>query len=306
MDSASPGAMSEREEVQYQELATWLSCSAQGLRNRETGSAESYAGSAALPVLYERPLRLPRGVEQLFNPSEDPAHLTLIDADLIGSVAGVGVGPALVCLCSDPEVYLFRNSLPGPLCAQLGNAQGVRSYPATVHRDGVGSVVDLASRDAQVYSIDPSDFCPWLKLGLGYLAQSIGGTFSQLEPLQVVSYGVGQKFTYHMDYFSDEYLTSPAGVAMGGQRTSSIIIYLNDDYQGGETAFPELGFKVRGQTGDTLLFKNTILNRIADNRTRHAGLPVTSGKKHIGVSWVRQRCPLRASATTLGSNTPNS
>ncbi len=41
-----------------------------------------------------------------------------------------------------------------------------------------------------------------------------------------------------------------------GRRVATCLTWLNEDYEGGETAFPEIGWKHRGKTGDAMLFLN--------------------------------------------------
>ncbi|XP_019089006.1 PREDICTED: probable prolyl 4-hydroxylase 11 [Camelina sativa] len=66
------------------------------------------------------------------------------------------------------------------------------------------------------------------------------------EPLQVIHYGVGQKFEPHFDGF---------------QRIATVLMYLSDVEEGGETVFPaakgnisKKGLSVRPKKGDALLF----------------------------------------------------
>ena len=51
----------------------------------------------------------------------------------------------------------------------------------------------------------------------------------------------------------------------------TLLLYLNDDYQGGETDFPELNWKFKGRKGDALWFWNVGTDGLLDFRTRHAG-----------------------------------
>ncbi|KAL6226972.1 hypothetical protein ACLB2K_000931 [Fragaria x ananassa] len=53
------------------------------------------------------------------------------------------------------------------------------------------------------------------------------------EGLQILHYEVGQKYEPHFDYFQDEYNTRN-----GGQRMATILMYLSDVEEGGETVFP--------------------------------------------------------------------
>jgi prolyl 4-hydroxylase len=67
----------------------------------------------------------------------------------------------------------------------------------------------------------------------------------------------------------------------------TFLVYLDDDYEGGETAFPALGISFRGQIGDGLMFRNAARDGTPDQRAIHAGLPVTQGVKHIASRWIR-------------------
>jgi prolyl 4-hydroxylase len=69
----------------------------------------------------------------------------------------------------------------------------------------------------------------------------------------------------------------------------TVIVYLNEGFDGGETDFPELGIRTLGGKGDALIFRNASPAGEADLRTRHAGLPVTQGVKWIASRWIRQR-----------------
>ena len=67
----------------------------------------------------------------------------------------------------------------------------------------------------------------------------------------------------------------------------TFLVYLDEGYEGGETAFPALGITVRGRIGDGLLFRNASAEGAPDPRAIHAGLPVTRGVKHLASRWIR-------------------
>ncbi|MEO7410034.1 MAG: 2OG-Fe(II) oxygenase, partial [Sphingomicrobium sp.] len=73
------------------------------------------------------------------------------------------------------------------------------------------------------------------------------------------------------------------------KRDWTALIWLNDDYDGGETDFPDLGVRVKGGVGDLLLFHNVRDDGTPDDRMMHAGLPVTSGVKWMASRWIRGR-----------------
>ncbi len=68
-----------------------------------------------------------------------------------------------------------------------------------------------------------------------------------------------------------------------------MLVYLNEDYTGGETLFLKTGVKVRGNAGDGLLFRNAAPDGTPDPDSLHAGLPVITGEKFIASRWIRQK-----------------
>lgn len=114
-----------------------------------------------------------------------------------------------------------------------------------------------------------------------------------LEAAMVLHYAPGEEFLPHLD-FLDTSLPGPAAdVAERGQRVVTFLVSLNADYQGGETEFPELGCRWKGQTGSGLFFWNVEPDGRPDPRTRHAGLPPASGEKWLLSQWVRARAVRR-------------
>ena len=69
----------------------------------------------------------------------------------------------------------------------------------------------------------------------------------------------------------------------------TFLLYLNEGYKGGETAFPQLGWQYKGRTGDALFFYNATPDGAPDRRTLHAGTPTTRGEKYLFSQWIRFR-----------------
>jgi hypothetical protein len=74
---------------------------------------------------------------------------------------------------------------------------------------------------------------------------------------------------------------------MRGQRALTVLIYLNDDYAGGDTAFPMLGRSFKGRKGDALIFWNLAQDGAPDGRTLHIGTAPTKGEKWLFSQWIR-------------------
>jgi hypothetical protein len=88
----------------------------------------------------------------------------------------------------------------------------------------------------------------------------------------------GQEFLPHFDFLDTAKPGYAKDVAEHGQRVLTFLLCLNDDYEGGETEFPLLGKRWKGQKGSALFFWNVEPNGMPDRRTGHAGLPPTRGR----------------------------
>ncbi|XP_061359279.1 probable prolyl 4-hydroxylase 3 isoform X2 [Gastrolobium bilobum] len=120
------------------------------------------------------------------------------------------------------------------------------------------------------------------------------------EGLQVLHYEVGQKYEPHYDYFLDEFNTKN-----GGQRIATVLMYLSDVEEGGETIFPAAkanfssvpwwndlsecarkGISVKPKMGDALLFWSMRPDATLDPSSLHGGCPVIRGNKWSSTKWM--------------------
>jgi prolyl 4-hydroxylase len=179
-----------------------------------------------------------------------------------------------------PEVDLFRSFLSPAECAYLIETAMPVFVPATVGHVSrmVGGVIP------QIRTCETAGL-PWVRESPAVhainrrIAAASGTQADWGEPLQVLRYRPGQEFKPHRDCTAD----------VANQRILTMLIYLNEDYSGGETLFLKTGLKVRGRTGDALLFRNADDNGAPDMDTLHAGLPVQSGEKYLASRWIRRR-----------------
>ncbi|VAH16815.1 unnamed protein product [Triticum turgidum subsp. durum] len=115
------------------------------------------------------------------------------------------------------------------------------------------------------------------------------------EGLQVLHYEVGQKYEPHFDYFHDDFNTKN-----GGQRIATVLMYLSDVEEGGETVFPSAkvnsssipfhnelsecakrGISVKPKMGDALLFWSMRPDGTLDPTSLHGHAAVT---KYVDVT----------------------
>ena len=119
------------------------------------------------------------------------------------------------------------------------------------------------------------------------MAAIVGTTPAHSEFLQLLRYQNGQEYRPHRDYLPPSLIT-PLEDGGAGQRESTVIVYLNDVENGGETEFLELDKKIVPKMGRVLAFRNLHTDGSPDTRTLHAGLPVTSGTKWIATMWIHE------------------
>jgi hypothetical protein len=121
------------------------------------------------------------------------------------------------------------------------------------------------------------------------------------ESPQIMRYRVGEEFRPHFDFLDPAHGGHGPQLERFGQRIATFLIYLNDDFEGGETVFPRAGFSHRGRKGDALLFANVdAATRAPDPLTLHAGQPPTRGEKWIFSQWIRDRSPAPLSKPPQG------
>jgi len=67
------------------------------------------------------------------------------------------------------------------------------------------------------------------------------------------------------------------------------LLYLNDDYDGGDLVFPKVGVQHKGRTGDGIYFAHVDESGTPDRLSLHAALPVTRNEKFILSQWIHDR-----------------
>lgn len=106
-----------------------------------------------------------------------------------------------------------------------------------------------------------------------------------MEPLHITCYREGGQYKPHCDFFEYE----SEDFKKSGQRTMTAMIYLNDDFSGGETEFPVFDIKIKPSKGKLVIWYNLLSDGYPDHHSLHAGLPVLEGSKYIAVIWIRER-----------------
>lgn len=108
----------------------------------------------------------------------------------------------------------------------------------------------------------------------------------RFDNLEVICYKEGGEFKLHRDDFNC--IRLPQACEKGGNRIASVIIYLNDNFDGGFTDFPYLKFRVQPKEGKFLFFDYSNSDQEIKHSTSHSAEPVYNGEKWIAALWIRE------------------
>jgi prolyl 4-hydroxylase len=180
-------------------------------------------------------------------------------------------------LSHDPKVFHFKALFTEAECNYLMAATGNRFEPSMVYdrsrqlvRDEIrtsdGSTIHWLIEDPAIVALNRR------------IAAISGSEYEHGEALALLRYSPGQEYRPHFDYVQ----------GADNRRLMTALIYLNEDYDGGETEFVRTGLRVKGGTGDVVLFHNEGADGAPNPLSEHAGLPVTGGQKFLATRWIRE------------------
>lgn len=180
-------------------------------------------------------------------------------------------------LSDRPDVVRFAGLLTPAECTWLIAAARPQFAPSMIVDPATGMARADPIRRAHAMSFGPFDEDLVVSAVADRIAAASGTDRAAAEPLAVLAYAPGDEYRPHLD-------TIPG---LANQRAVTVLTYLNDDFAGGATDFPDSGLSVTPRTGDAIVF------RVADAagrplaHARHAGAPVTRGVKYLCSRWIR-------------------
>ncbi|CAL0326982.1 unnamed protein product [Lupinus luteus] len=199
----------------------------------------------------------------------------------------------------EPRAFIYHNFLSKEECEHLINLAKPHMVKSSVVDSKTGKSMESRVRTSSGM---------FLKRGKDKIIQNIEKRIADFtfipvengEGLQVLHYEVGQKYEPHFDYFVDEFNTKN-----GGQRIATVLMYLSDVEEGGETIFPAAkanfssvpwwndlsecarkGLSVKPKMGDALLFWSMRPDATLDSSSLHGGCPVIRGNKWSSTKWM--------------------
>lgn len=224
-----------------------------------------------------------RGLQLLQSILGDP--LSAEQLDLLKEMPAATTATALrqKVLSPDPHVFTVSGALTEKECRYLRSQAEPALQPSFIVDPISGARRPHPIRTSHGTNFGPAQEDLVINQINRRLAAITGTKVECGEPLHILRYSSGQEYKPHLDSLPDT----------ANQRTWTVLVYLNDDYQGGATVFPELEIAFRGNVGDALAFANLTPEGAPHPRTRHAGLPVASGFKWLATRWIR-RTPYNA------------
>tara|TARA_B100001059_G_scaffold232840_1_gene271510 strand:+ start:95 stop:760 length:666 start_codon:yes stop_codon:yes gene_type:complete len=183
------------------------------------------------------------------------------------------------------KIYEYPNLITDEQCSEIISIATPLIKPSTIIGEGGKNIPD------KVYRTSHNTFLPRsydiVQNIYDKLSKIIGIDSDHFEQLQVVRYEPGQQYKAHWDACWEEGKCNEF-MKQGGQRYATFLLYLNDDFTGGETEFPHRNIKIKPVKGKAALF----FNLEKDNKTKlddsfHAGLPPVTGVKWMCNIWVR-------------------
>ena len=222
---------------------------------------------------------------------------------VVGNPAPIfnGINPhypaPLRVLHQDPPIFMVDDFLSLDECQFLIDASQDSWTPAPVVGKGAGEV--SPSRTSSTCYLARQDL-PDLMRKVSLLT---GKPIEHCELPQVGRYLATQQYLQHYDAFDLDTEDGRRFASNGGQRTVTVLVYLNDVPRGGQTYFPSLSLSVAPRKGSALVFFPATVDGHLDPRALHAALPAVD-VKYVSQIWIRQSVydgtPSKRLAYTMG------
>lgn len=180
--------------------------------------------------------------------------------------------------------YIVDNVLTPDECKYLIE----KAAPMFTRSSVVGVEGPDTSRTSETAWIPRDD--PVARKVLNKVIEIVGANIENCEDLQVVKYEPGAYYRSHHDSCCEDTDACYSFEQDGGQRTATLLVYLNSEFTDGETHFPDHGdLKLKADTGSGIMFRP--LGKEENKchpKALHAGLPISSGTKYVCNAWVRE------------------
>jgi hypothetical protein len=179
----------------------------------------------------------------------------------------------------DTEIYMYKNVMTEQ--DRLYLIEEIRSHAldSTVLKGGQ-SVLDKSSRTSKTHYFYNDTVANNV---LKKIIDDLQLVSTAVEGVQGASYDKDCYYHEHYDFLFDL-----DNIKSKGQRNWTILVYLNDDFEGGETKFVPSNTLVK-PVKNTAVVWNNIKNNKVNYDTLHEALPVNQGVKYVLQIWIRNK-----------------
>lgn len=164
------------------------------------------------------------------------------------------------------EIYLIDNFLSDEECDELiAKSEGIGFAEAKVNVDGGQTIMKMIRDNERILYEDPTYATVFWERLKAYIKPEIGNSYAigLNELFRFYKYSPGQRFKMHRDGRYERNETEFSYY--------TFMIYLNDDYEGGQTKFHSGEF-VSPKKGTALIFEHSL---------RHEGEKLINGIKYV-------------------------
>ena len=181
-----------------------------------------------------------------------------------------------------PGFLIVQNYLDPAVCQKLiaeceqlpgikqGVSKGEADISSVMDKQRVSETVDIFKLQTNVVDIVKDAYA-------NVIAPHFGADLEWFERPEVLRYHPGGEYKPHAD--AENWFAGEKQWKRVIDRDISILLYLNEGFQGGEIAFPNFGMQLPPRTGLLIAFPS-------DARYLHTARPLVSGKRYALVSWA--------------------
>ena len=221
-------------------------------------------------------------------PRIGPDHTLKVDGRRVRVAARLGGHAQGYTHTHAPACAVLDGVLDPEECAGLIALARPRLAPSTIVDPGSGKdTVSMArTSEGMFFRLEENELVARIDRRVSAL---MGLPLENGEGLQVLRYPPGAASQPHYDFLMPTNEANRASIARSGQRVATMVMYLNDVEEGGETVFPEAGFATAARQGGAVWFEYCNGAGRLDPLSLHAGATPVGGEKWIVTKWMRQR-----------------
>ncbi len=181
-----------------------------------------------------------------------------------------------------PGLLIIENFIDDVNCEKIiEHTENIKFSKASIEKiNNNNSEINESQRKTEIF--DLGDFNNMVKAQLvntfkKTIMEYYKKTINFYEQPHILRYSVGGFYNLHSD--AEYWNHHEKSWIRTNRRELSFLIYLNDDFTGGDLDFPNFNFQYKPKKGDFLCFPS-------DHRFMHQALPTITGTRYAIVTWA--------------------